>query len=457
MFYLFLAIYSIIILIIGFLIRKGSKDFKEYFLAGRSLSWKSFSLTMSATWFGATSIIVLIDESFLRGFGSIWVMIVPTLLTLFLFIIFSDKIRKSNFISIPEILKNSYGDLFHLVSSITIFFYLLLLSSSQAIALGKVIKNFINLDFEFALLLGVTFVFLYSFRGGLLSVIRTDFFQLFMVFLGLTLIILFVIFVHSKNPLNNETIPLNFFNPFKDLGRNLLITLSFTIAWFISPVVWQRIVASKSDRDAKIGLLLTSFLLLLLFSLPTLIGIIERFVLREKPSFELINFILKTQLNQTARVIAFLAIVSAVISTLDSILNVSAMTLSSDIWRGIFKEKILNPRISLAISTFLTILISLPLREILLVLGLSSQFLACGLFIPLIFSMILKEPLKISGLLSLFSGFIYSLLSYFKSAWGLNLSLPQWPKSVLLGILISFFFFLIGKFLGGFKKAKEEL
>jgi|GEM_PF-2421511 len=452
MFYLFLAIYSIIILTIGFLIRKGSKDFKEYFLAGRTLSWRSFSLTMSATWFGATSIIVLIDESFLKGLGSIWVMIIPTLMTLSLFIIFSDKIRRSNFVSIPEILKNSYGNFFHFISSITIFFYLLLLSSSQAVALGKVISNFINLDFEFSLILGVTFVFLYSFRGGLLSVVRTDFFQLFMVFLGLTLIIFSLIFAPSKNSLNNETIPLNFFNPFKDLGRNLLITLSFTLAWFISPVVWQRIVASKSDRDAKIGLLLTSLLLLLLFSLPTLIGIIERFILREKPSFELINFILKTQLNQTVRVIAFLAVVSAVISTLDSILNVSAMTLSSDIGRGIFKDKIINPRISLAISTFLTIIFSLPLREILLVLGLSSQFLSCGLFIPLIFSMILKEPQKFSGLLSLFSGFIYSLLSYFKSAWGLNFPLPQWPKSVPLGIFISFFFFLVGRFLDSIKK-----
>jgi SSS family solute:Na+ symporter len=182
MFYLFLAIYSIIILTIGFLIRKGSKDFKEYFLAGRTLSWRSFSLTMSATWFGATSIIVLIDESFLKGLGSIWVMIIPTLMTLSLFVIFSDKIRRSNFVSIPEILKNSYGNFFHFISSITIFFYLLLLSSSQAVALGKVISNFINLDFEFSLILGVTFVFLYSFRGGLLSVVRTDFFQLFMVF-----------------------------------------------------------------------------------------------------------------------------------------------------------------------------------------------------------------------------------------------------------------------------------
>lgn len=450
MFYLFLAIYSTIILIIGFLIRKGSTDFKEYFLAGKSLSWKSFSLTMSATWFGATSIVILTEQSFLNGLASIWIMILPTLLTLSIFSFFSNKIRKSNFISIPDILKNSYGNLFHFISSITIFFYLLLLSSSQAVALGKVISNFINLGYEFSLVLGLIFVFLYSFRGGLLSVVRTDFLQLFMVFFGLTLVIL----SYSGTHLNSENIPPKFFSPFKDLKTNLLITFSFTLSWFISPVVWQRIVASKSDRDARIGLILTSFLLLLLFSLPSLIGIFERFIVMSKPSGELINFILNNQLNPTIRTISFLAIVSAVISTLDSILNVSAMTLASDIGKKILKDKIISGRISLAISTLITILFSLPLREILLALGLSSQILVCGLFVPLIFSMILRESPKISGLLALFSGFIYSLLSYFKSGLGLNLPIPPWPESVPFGIFISFLFFLAGIFLK--IKFKEE-
>ncbi len=456
---IFLIIYSVIIISIGLFVGKESSEFKNYFLAGKSLSWKSFGLTMSATWFGASSILVLTDESFENGVSSIWIMTIPTLLTLSLFYFFSDKIRKLNIFSIPEILRDSYGKIFQFITSITIFFYLLLLSSSQAVALGKIIKGFISLDYKVSLLAGIIFVFLYSFRGGLISVVRTDFFQLFMVFLGLFLIIISLTTIAEKSvvPLDFKRLPQDFFNPFKDLNSNFFITFSFTIAWFISPVVWQRIVASKSDEDAKKGLILTSFLLFLLFSLPASIGIFERFILIDKPSGELITFILNNQLNPILRVIAFLTIFSAIVSTLDSILNVSAMTLSSDIGKVIFKGKIIDGRSSLAISSFLTLLFSLPLKDILIALGLSSQILACGLFVPLIFSMVLKNPPAISGILSLFAGFLYSMASYFKSGLGFGIPIPSWPQSVPLGIIVSYIFFFSGMIIDRIKKKAKEL
>ncbi len=447
MLYIFLIIYSIIIISIGVLVGKESSEFENYFLAGKSLSWKSFGLTMSATWFGASSILVLTDESFRNGVSSIWIMTIPSLLTLFLFYLFSDKIRKSNIFSIPEILKNSYGKFFQFIASITIFFYLLLLSSSQAVALGKIIEDFSGLDYKVSLISGIIFVFLYSFRGGLISVVRTDFLQLFTVFLGLLLIIISLTLIAEKNGItfDSQSVPKDFFNPFKNLSYSLIITFSFTLAWFISPVAWQRIVASKSDGDAKKGLLLTSLLLFLLFSLPISIGIFERFILANKPSYELIIFvILNNQLNRIFSAIAFLAIFSAVVSTLDSILNVSAMTLTSDIGKVIFKGKILKGRLSLTISTFFTLLFSIPLEEILLGLGLSSQFLVCGLFVPLIFSMVLKRTPEIAGIFSLFSGLFYSMASYLKSGLGLKIPIPFWPQSTPLGILISLFFFLLG-------------
>lgn len=454
MLYTFLIIYSIIILLIGIIVPKRVVDFENYFLAGRSLSWKSFSLTLSATWFGASSILVLTKESFLNGLSSIWIMIIPTLLTLSFFYIFSGKIRRAGVFSIPEILKKSYGGFFQFITSITIFFYLLLLSSSQAIALGIVINELLSLDYKISLIAGLGFVFLYSFRGGLISVVRTDFFQLFLVFLGLSTIIFTLITVANASGFyfSSEKLPLNFFDPFKNIKSNLLITFSFTLAWFISPVVWQRIVSAKTDKDAKIGLLLTSFLLLLLFALPTLIGIFERFIISDRLSGELVVIILNNQLNQIFRIIAFLAIISAIVSTLDSILNVSAMTLSNDIGRVILKNKIIAGRISLAISTFLTFIFSLPQKEILLALGLSSQILVCGLFVPLLSSIIFKNLPHLSGILSLLSGFLYSLMSYLKSGIGLKIPIPSWPESAPLGVFISFIFFLLGIIFDGMKK-----
>lgn len=446
MIYIFLIIYSILILLTGLLIKKRI-GFEEYFLAGRSLNWVSFSLTLTATWFGASSIIVLTHESFINGLSSIWIMIVPTLLTIYIFLIFSNKIRSSNAFSIPEILRESYGDFFHFFSSIVIFFYLLLLSSSQTVALGKMVSEFFSIDYRLAVIFGVLFVFIYSFHGGLISVIRTDFIQLSLIFIGLFLITFFILFNSpSKISYFSTLSSYELFNPFKNFSKNILITISFTLAWFISPVVWQRIYSAKSDKDARKGLLFSSSLLLILFFLPTWIGITERLIISQPFPDELITFILKHQLRNYLRIIAFIAIVSAIISTLDSIMNVSAMTLSTDIGMAILKGRKINGKFSLFLSTILIVIISIPLKNVLLALGLSSQILVCGLTVPLFFALVLKKPPVFSGILSLIGGFLYGLLSYLKNSYGLRIPIPHWPESFILGVIISLLFFIIGYF-----------
>lgn len=457
MIYIFLTIYFILILFTGLLIKRRKIGFEEYFLAGRAINWVSFSLTLTATWFGASSVIVLTHESFINGLSSIWIMIIPTLLTIYIFLIFSNKIRSSNASSIPEILRKSYGDFFYFFSSIVIFFYLLLLSSSQAVALGKLISDFFSLDYRLAVIFGVLFVFLYSFRGGLISVIRTDFIQLFLVFIGLSVIIFFILFNFPSGISCFSTLfSYEFFNPFKNFDKNILITISFTIAWFISPVVWQRIYSAKSDKDARKGLLFSSFLLLLLFFLPTWIGMSERLIISQPPSHELITFILQNQLKNSAKIVAFIAILSAIISTLDSIMNVSAMTLSSDIGKAILKGKAINGKFSLFLSTILIVIISIPLKNVLLALGLSSQILVCSLTVPLFFTLFFKKPPVLSGILSLIAGFLYGLLSYLKSSYGLKIPIFQWPESSIFGVIISFIFFIFGWFFD-LKKQKEGI
>ncbi len=444
MLYLIIAVYTIIISFTGIMVQRKGTNFKEYFFAGGSLSWKSFAFTLSATWFGASSILILSRETFSQGLSSIWIMMVPTLLTLFIFLIYSNRIRKTKTFSIPEILRNSYGRTFHFIASITIYFYLILLSSSQTIALGKVISEFTPLNYKISIILGLLFVFIYSFRGGLVSVIKTDVIQLIFIFVGLSIIIFSLFFSLSSKEVLNPFLGKDFFNPLKNIKTNILITISFTLAWFISPVVWQRIVSAKTDKDAKAGILASSFLLSLLFLLPTFIGILGRFILPNEPTGELLMFIINHQIGKIAKIIVFLSIVSAIISTLDSTLNTSALTLSLDLGKEILKGRNISGKMALLLSSFLTLLCSLPLSSILLALGLSSQVLVCSIFVPLIFSFIFKKASETAGILSLLSGFAYSFFSYIKMGIGVSLPIPSWPISILLGLLISFLFFVLG-------------
>jgi SSS family solute:Na+ symporter len=70
--------------------------------------------------------------------------------------------------------------------------------------------------------------------------------------------------------------------------------------------------------------------------------------------------------------------------------------------------------------------------------------MAEGLFIPGMAMLFLKKKLPAAGLLSLLLGGGFSLLSFFDDAGIVHLSLPDWPRSVPVGMALSVAGFIIG-------------
>ena len=247
-----LFIYFVVLVVIGIFLSRKNPDFDSYFYGKRKLGSFLIFFTVTASWFGAASTIATVNAAYKTGFNAVWLLGIPTFTTIFIFIIINKKIRETRFVSLPVLLEKYYGKPVAAFASFLIFFYMVVLAASQLVAWGKFVSAFIAENYEITVITGAVVVILYSYLGGYLSIVLTDGLQFLLLTLSLIYLVLFFKFKGSILTFKSTD-----FSFFADSYRNLLMTVSFTLAWVISPIIWQRIASARSEKASKRGLVMS--------------------------------------------------------------------------------------------------------------------------------------------------------------------------------------------------------
>ncbi len=427
-----LFLYALLIIAVG--MRRSGSDADGFFFASRHLGPLWIGATLTASWIGAASTLVTMKQAREAGYAALWVMAIPTLLTLLVFFLIAGRIRRIRFTTLPELVRRTYGTRVAGAAAGLIFVYMILLTASQFIAWGQLLGSGFSIPYAAAVWIGGALVFTYSVSGGFVSVVRTDLMQLVLLTIALGLIFLFST-AESSAPV---TPALSQF--LSGAADNLLLVFSFTLAWVISPVVWQRIVAAESRRSARLGILFAAVAVWILYLMVIPAGM--NLGTCAAPDAELLSCLMHS-LPSWAGGVIFLGFGSAILSTADTGLNLAAMTLSLDFTAKRFSHSLRAARWSTLIAGGLAILAALRLRSILQTLGTASEIMASGLFVPGMAALILKTPAPRAGACSLAAGGGFALLSSM-NAFGLPLSLPHWPQSLPWGLALSLAGFFCG-------------
>lgn len=398
--------------------------------------------TVTASWFGAASTIATVQKGIQVGFQAVWLLGIPTIITLMVFVLLNHKIRKLHFISLPILLNNFYGKPVATLSSFLIFFYMIVLAASQFVAWGKFVGQFIGEGYQQTILIGAVIVIIYSYFGGYLSVVLTDGLQ----FMLLLAAIIYLAFSLKNNTINLNPADLNLFN---NPEKNLLMTLSFVLAWIISPIIWQRIASARSSKSSRNGLVTSITAFIILYLLIIYIAI----QLRRFPANQFAA-IIKQFLPPAGNTLVFLGIAAAIMSTADSAINIGALTLVKDVFKIKSPKKIIiYSKLSTLVSGIFAVLIAFKFKSIIQTLGLASMIMAVGLFLPGIYAIFFKKRKPLAGLLSLIIGGTYALL-VFVNTYNLGLPIPPWPYSLPLGLGLAILGFGLGYFIEGWRKRK---
>jgi len=461
-FFFFLFIYFAFILIVSFLFSKKMKSLEDFFLASRNLPAFLVFFSLSASWFGASSTLVSTDEAFKVGVSSFWVMGMPTVLTVLILGIFLARpIHRLPIISLPDLVELRYGRSVRHLASILIIWYMVVLAASQMVAIGNFLKSFLGTSYLLSLALGTAIVLIYSIFGGFFSVVVTDSLQFFLLALGIVGLFLFL---SASSPM--AEIPAlasrlgksQYFNFFFNFKQNILILFSFTLAWTISPIAWQRIQAARTVRKAQQGLFASSVVFFILYGLVVAIGILSLpLFFSQQMENPLLSELISSKTGVFLGGILFVALVAAIMSTIDSAINTGALTLTRDLYQQIFssgrtKGIIAVSRLSTLFVGILAYLVATKFQDILKTLGLASEIMAEGLFIPGIAMIFLRKKLPLAGLLSLLLGGGFSVARFLSEVNLVIIKLPPWPSSLPYGLALSLIGFLLGLTLEKYKR-----
>ncbi len=466
-YFLFLVAYLVILLGVGVVFTKRMSSLEDFFLASRDLSASWIFLTLVASWIGATSFLVSVDLAYQEGVSSLWVMGVPALLTVLIFYLFLARpIRKLSTLTLPDLVELRYGRTVRHLASVLIIWYMILLASSQMVALGNFLQVFLDTSYFSCLVIGIVVVLIYSVLGGFFSVVFTDGIQFFFLFGGIIGLFFFLLRSSTFQDVSQAVQTfgkLEYFSFFAHFKTNSLIALSFVLAWVVSPIAWQRIQAARSVKSARQGLVATSITLFLIYGIIVGIGILSLpFVSLEEAGGPVLSAIIATKTGKILGGILFVAVVAAIMSTMDTGVNAGAMSMTHDVYFQLFPRKrdghvLLVSRISTFIVAALAFLVATQFQSILKTLGLASEIMAVGFFIPGVSMVFLKKKWPSAGFLSLVLGSGFALIGFFCEIGILALRWPAWPFSVPYGIALSLVGFLLGMLIDKSFRAKSRV
>src|SRR3989344_4145697 len=265
---IFFLLYIVALVIIGIIAsRKSTED--DFMIAERKVEGAQVAATMSAAFFDGAFLAIYIAYVYQYGFSAIWLFI-GLALGLLLLKKYAGKIKQKadelKVYSMPEYFFRILGKRNGLMFSFFLVLQFFLLLIVNLVISGKVLSAIFPIPYFLAVVIGGLIVLTYLLLAGFKAVIRTDFFQLIIMFIMTLTVGIFL--------LGKTHIPISEFN-LGTLGAGNIIGF-LVLAGFgimVAPDLWQRIFATKDERNLKRGLNYSVFIILIFAIIVSVVGL----------------------------------------------------------------------------------------------------------------------------------------------------------------------------------------
>ena len=345
------------------------KDSKDYFLAGRSLTWWVIGLSIIGTNIGTNSYIGASGNAYSIGIAQAnfeWIGAIPAMIICSL--IFIPLYWKAGVYSIPEYLGLRYNQPVRLVAALIACIVAVFAIGVGMWALALTLETYIGWPIWLGILVSGTVVGFYSISGGLAAVAITDSLQVCIMFLcGLIIVYLgleglggwdnFASQLTEEHPTHLQTyLPADHESypwPGVILGLGLVLSPAY---WIGSQAILQRSLGAKSQWDASASMMFAAFaktMVPLLIVFPGILALVMKADI-DYPDMAL-PWIIKNVLPAGISGLMFVAIIAALQSTIDSGINSTSLMITRDIRHVLLKDD--STENDLKIGRYLTLLI----------------------------------------------------------------------------------------------------
>ncbi len=359
-----LALYFSILLGIGFFASKRVSNISDYFVGGKKLGYWIAALSARSTGESGWLLIGVTGMGAMMGVSALWIVVGEVIGVWLSWQYMARKFKRMTdeygSITIPDFLVSHFKSTTHtirIVAATALSLFVVIYVSAQIDITGKTFESFLGLDYYTGIAIGFGIVVMYIFSGGFLAVAWSDFFQGSLMFVGLLLLPVVAYFSLSGDVSIVEGLRsidpwlLDIWGPGGLTLMNFVAVLgllSIGIGFMGSPQVYVRFIAIKNEAEIEKGKWVALFYTLLTDTSAVAIGILGRYMLTEageNPEMILGNAaedVLALVLGQVMPTliigIYIAAVLSAVMSTVDSLLVVASSAVTRD-----FYQQILHP------------------------------------------------------------------------------------------------------------------
>ncbi len=435
-----------------------SMDMEQYMVNNRNTSTIPLVATTLATFVGGGTSIGLMALGYESGFAAVGIGL-AYIIGFFILSKYAGKIRdfgaKNKIYSFPHYLNfiynpsesKDYSSTFTMtVSGVNIFIFFFMLAA-QFVAMASILKFSFELEHNTATIISALIVIIYTAIAGLSGVIITDLIQFIAIVIMIVLIFIPGVWIDTNHLQRLSELPTEFLTG-THYGYTFLIGLLVFLSWsvLVRMDIWQRILAAKDAKTARKVSIISGLGMLPFYIIFPLVGMAIKLTVSDINSPKDVAYIFISRHSQGFLLaFAVVGMLSALMSSSDSFLNIISISAVKDFWNN--KQKIKKQGFWIRIATLLfgiiAMLIALSFPHIvdLMVLGLST----ISIFVPItLFALIDKNAKNYSKIAfySITAGFVVNVVFFIFGL--LNPEKFQAKSSFVPGFIVATIVLLIG-------------
>lgn len=356
---LIIALYMVMMLLIGVYYCKKSSNIQDYALGGRNLNpWVS-ALSAQASDMSGWLLTGLPGLAYLSLAGfkeASWTAIGLAVGTLLNWVFVAKRLRSyteisGNAVTLPDYLENRFRDkskVLRVATAAATVIFFLIYTSSMFVTGAKMFATIFGLDYLAALLISSLIIVSYTFLGGFMAVCMTDFIQGMLMFFGVLIVPIVGVMMSGGlgstmaaiDPATWQLLPTG------DGSCSWLLiasSLAWGLGYFGQPHILARFMAIGKPKDVKPATIVAMVWVIISLFAAVMVGAVGSVYYANNPlaegAHETIFMVLVYDMFPAVIAGVLLsALMAAIMSTADSQLLVTSTVLAGDFYKGLLKK-----------------------------------------------------------------------------------------------------------------------
>ncbi len=459
------SVYLALMLGIGLFFYLRTKNLSDYILGGRQLNGAVAALSAGASDMSGWLLLGLPGAIYLSGLNNSWIGIGLVIGAYLNWQFVAKRLRiytekAGDAITLPDFLENRFEDksrLLRLTSATVILIFFTIYTSAGLVGGAILFEKTFHLDYQMALWIGCLVIVSYTFLGGFMAVSWTDFFQGILMFLALIIIPLYTIQLLGgwQETLNSiHTVNPAYLDIYSGMSLFSIISMMvWGLGYFGQPHILARFMSIKSPSSVPSAQLIgmTWMILSLVGAVLTgFVGIAYFSDVRLDNPETVFIALNQSIMNPWVGGLLLAAILSAIMSTVDSQLLVSSSTIAEDFYKKMInkeagqKQLVWIGRVAVVgIALIAAILASNPESSVLDLVAYAWGGFGAAFGPVIILSLFWKKMTRNAALGGIISGAV--MVIFWKQMEGGIFDMYEILPGFVFSLLICFLISLLGK------------